>query len=110
MRPLTSKLIKEIDTDPFYRTCCLKGLGYCNGRIEMHHNLIYSGQQQNYKFCILPLCSHHHAIEKSPECRDLLDWIMIKRTTLEFLIRVFPKRNWLQLKNYLDKKYAPKRS
>lgn len=101
MRPISPKLRKQIDQDPFYRSCCLKSYR-CEGPIQIHHNLIYSGRQQNYKFCLLPLCEAHHKIEKNPGVRDDLDRIMLSRTNLVFLQQTFPKRNWLQLKNYLN--------
>ena len=105
MQPIPPKLKKQIDKDSFYRKCCIADY-QCGGRIEMHHNLIYSGRQQNYLFAILPVCNYHHGKEKSSENRDRLDWIMLQRTTLEFLTKTFPKRNWIVLQNYLHKKYA----
>lgn len=108
MLPIPPKLKKQIDKDPFYRKCCLQDEN-CDGKIEMHHNLIYAGQQQNYIFCILPACANfHHKYEKRPDIRDRLDSIMLSRTNLLFLQQTFPKRNWPQLQNYLSKKYGRK--
>lgn len=103
MRPIPQNLRKIIENDSFYRICCLRSYR-CEGKIEIHHNFIYSGRQQNYLFCLLPLCQYHHKIEKSPKFRDDLDRIMLRRTTLEFLIKTFPKRDWIQLNNYLNAK------
>lgn len=106
MRPIPPKLNKQIDEDPFYRKCCLEDEN-CDGKIERHHNLIYAGQQQNYLFCILPACAnYHHKFEKRADIRDQLDRVMLSRTNLSFLVKTFPKRNWLQLKNYLNKLYG----
>jgi hypothetical protein len=108
MRLISQKVKKQIDADPFYHRCCLADEN-CDGRVEMHHNLIYAGQQQDYKFCILPVCANfHHKNEKREDIRDKLDWIMLQRTDLNFLIKTFPRRNWLQLQNYLQQKFKSK--
>ena len=102
---IPTKLNNQMNDDPFYRKCCMADKN-CDGKIERHHNLIYGGKQQNYLFCILPACAnYHHKFEKRQDIRDKLDWIMLNRTNLEFLIKTFPRRNWLQLLNYLYKKY-----
>ena len=107
MRPIPLNLREQLANDPFYKACCLKSYR-CDGKIEFHHNLIYAGQQQNYKFCILPICEAHHKDEKNPLVGDALDRIMLSRTDLAFLYKTFPKRNWLALQNYLTQKYGQK--
>jgi len=75
MRPIPKKLREELSNDPFYKKCCITGLG----DVEWHHNLIYAGRQVNEKFCILPLNKevHKNIVKYKTRC----DWIMWSRAT-----------------------------
>lgn len=73
MRPIPKKLREELSNDPYYKKCCITGLG----DVEWHHNLIFAGRQVNQKFCILPLNKevHRNIVKYKERC----DWIMWNR-------------------------------
>jgi hypothetical protein len=80
--PIPIKIRNQLSSDPFMRVCCLLN-GECEGRIEFHHNLIFAGKRINAAFCILPLCTWHHAKEKT--FKRELDVIMVNRANKEEL-------------------------
>lgn len=92
MRKIPLKLRVELEADSFYHQCCIADKD-CQGRIEWHHNLIYSGRQQNFKFCILALCQYHHSIEKNYEIKPRLNAIMFSRATEEDR-KNYPRLKW----------------
>ena len=92
MRPIPKKLRYKLSNDPFYKKCCIADK-HCQGQIEWHHNLIYAGRQQNEPFCILPLCSYHHSIEKNREIKPRLNEIMFSRATAEDKQK-YPRLKW----------------
>lgn len=67
-----------IHKDSFYRACCLKD-DECGGRIEIHHALIYAGQQVNVLWALLPLCQEHHLHADRKDIRGKLVRLMRKR-------------------------------
>jgi len=84
MKKIPKGLKKEIADDPFYNHCCLRHIGTCDAEgVQWHHNLEHEGQQVNEKFCILPLCPHHHEHIYLPKARWEADKIMIERATEE---------------------------
>lgn len=102
MRPLSPKLKRQIDLDPYYRQCARKGDGYCDGRITIEHAFIYEGRQINEIWALIPLCWHHHlgpALDKEKN-----QWLSLKRARISEL-KKYPRKNWLQLIQYLNKKY-----
>jgi len=97
MRKIPLSLRNEIASDPFYKTCCLRSLGGCDGRIEFHHTHIYKGRQISEKFCILPVCySHHNDIY----FRTVLQLFAIMRATTEDLAK-YPRFDWRQHQKWL---------
>lgn len=103
MRLIPQKLRKQIDEDIYFKICARKGDGSCDGRITMEHAWIYSGRQINELWAIIPLCWHHHL--GAGLHKEKNQWISINRATLQDLLK-YPKKAWLQLKNYLNKKYG----
>ena len=75
MRPIPKKLKEDMASDPFYKQCCITGLG----DVEWHHNLIFAGRQVSQKFCILPLNKEVH--RDIVKYRERCDWIMWNRAT-----------------------------
>jgi len=62
MRKIPLELLKDILSDPYYKTCCRADEGDCDGRITLEHVFIYAGRQINEKWAIIPLCLRHHSI------------------------------------------------
>jgi hypothetical protein len=102
MRPLTPKLKREIDADPYFKTCARKGEGYCDGRITIEHAFIYQGRQINELWALVPLCWHHHLGSGLDKKKN--QWISLKRATIADL-KKYPNYNWLQQIQYLNKQY-----
>lgn len=72
----------EIAEDSFMSKCCLENW-MCSGRIEWHHHLKFAGKRVNEKWCILPLCYHHHKLESQFSVE--LVKVMVSRATYEEL-------------------------
>lgn len=89
-----------MDEDPFMHKCCLSFMGFCGGRVEWHHNLIYAGRQVNEKWCIVPVCHNHHMRAENKEVKKQLDRVMMSRAT-EKDLKQFPRKDWAQLKIWL---------
>jgi len=103
MRPIPTKLKKELENDPYYKQCSRHSDGDCDGRITWEHAFIYAGRQINKKWAIIPICEHHHfgpGLDKEKN-----QWIALNRATLEDLAK-YPKRDWQQLLRYLNRKYG----
>lgn len=103
MRPIPPKLRKLIDANQYFKTCARKGDGYCDGRITIEHAWIYSGRQINELWAFVPLCWHHHlgaGLDKNKN-----RWLSLQRAAFTDLLK-YPNKDWLQIKNYLYKKYA----
>ena len=100
IKPISQKIREEIDNEPFYRNCCLRfeNFGYCEGRVEIHHNLIYAGKRSDEKWTLLPLCKKHHDMEKKKEVKEALNKVMVGLATPEELEAVSKVVNY---KKYL---------
>lgn len=100
------KLLKEILEDKFYRVCCLTGK--VNGKIDLHHNLIYAGKQVNEKWCILPICNSIHQYHQgfTKEVKEKLDWIMLNRATDKELKKYSKCVDYIKERERLNKKYV----
>lgn len=85
MNGIPDGLLDKLNSDPFYDHCCLRHIGTCDGDggVQYHHHLIYAGQQVSEKFCILPLCPHHHQMIHLPKAKWHADKIMLERATEE---------------------------
>jgi len=103
MRPIPPKLRRELADDPFMKSCCICG----DQKVEFDHVFVYSGSQINERWAIVPLCYLHHRGGKLDRPRT--QYISLQRATDEDLAK-YPKRDWRQLKKYLDAQYGNKRS
>ena len=103
MRKLSQETKERIDSDLFYRQCCL-----CRSlNPQMHHNLIYAGKQVDDAECILPLCENCHDKARNSEVREKLDWIMFLRMrTVTF--NKYSKGDLLKRYAYISKKFNDK--
>lgn len=100
MRPLSPRVRKVVNSDPFYRTCIRKGLD-CKGRIEIDHAFIYGGRQVDEVWALVPQCHFHHVEDLD---RPYSQYVALLRATEEGLKR-YPKYDWNQLKTYLNTLY-----
>ena len=104
MQPIPSALRKQLSEDPYYNHCARLG-NDCDGRITWEHAFIYKTQIQEM-WSIIPLCWYHHlgaGLDK-----EINHYIALKRADLNDLCKRMPKKDWKQMFNYLDKKYAKK--
>lgn len=79
--------------------------------VEFHHVFIYAGSQIPDWFNIVFACKKCHQ-EATPhnnkykmQVREFFEHLVLKNY-LGYLIALYPKKEWLQLAKYLDKKYA----
>jgi len=111
MRPLTPKLKREIDENPYFKVCARRN-DDCDGRITIEHAFIYAGRQINEIWALLPLCEYHHSIGKHMEDGELdkrmNQLLCLRRATREDL-KKYPNVDWEKLKNNLEN-YARKTS
>ena len=101
MRPIPQRLKNLLAKRP--QICARRGEGGCDGRITWEHVWVYARKQINEPWAIIFLCWRHHL-------GDLLDkekneWLSLQKASWNDLAK-YPKKNWLQLLNYLSKKYA----
>lgn len=99
MRKIPPKLREEMASDPYYKKCARYGSD-CSKKITWEHAFIYAGKQVNEKWAIIPLCEYHHlgaGLEKHAN-----ELIALRRATEADLLK-YPKRDWKQLRSYLEK-------
>lgn len=104
MRKIPPKLREEMANDPYYLRCCVTGSA--SEKIEWHHNLIFAGRQVNEKWCILPLAKSIHDIEKRPDIKEKIDWIMLNRGTEDDLRRYSKAIDLIRRRDILNSKYG----
>lgn len=102
MRPIPTKIRKQIDADLFYKTCIRVHEGDCSGRITIEHSLIVAGRQCNELFALLPLCWSHHLVHLDKRYNE---WVALNRATDAELLK-YAKANWIQKRNYLNTIYG----
>ncbi len=97
MSKIPPKLLADILADPYYKKCCRAEDGGCDGRITFEHAIIFAGRQVQKKWCILPLCTYHHAVNEHQDGGNLIKaknvWIALNRATdqeLEEVSKVVP--------------------
>mgnify|MGYP003522040083 CR=1 FL=1 len=102
MTPIPLKHRKLIETDPYFSRSCLSGKKAAwNNRIVIHHALEYAGRQisEMWNYCPL-LDSEHSRYSATPSAHndkkvnDRVKLIAIERAGLEYLKKVFPKKDW----------------
>lgn len=98
MRKIPAGTRKQIDLDPFYKTCIRAHEGTCQGRITIEHSLYYQGRQISDPFALLPLCWHHHLNDNKKRFNQ---WVALNRASDEALAK-YPKADWKRLREYLN--------
>jgi hypothetical protein len=99
LRPIPAKLKRQLEADPYYKTCARWREGGCEGRITWEHAFIYAGHQINEKWAIIPLCEHHHL---GPGLNKQINQkIALARATAEDF-KKYPKFDWRQMKKFLS--------
>lgn len=112
MRPIPPKIRKALANDPTYATCLRKTFfndHQCQADpvtgklIEWEHAFIYSGRQINETWAIIPICWWVH---RGPGLdKDKNRFLALRRATVKELYK-YPNKDWLQLLEYLNKKYV----
>lgn len=106
MRPIPPKLREEIAEDPFMAFCIYEKIGQgdkCDGRIEWEHVFCYAGKQINEAWSILPVCTYHH--RGGGLNKEYHQFVALNRADIDDLEKRMPRKNWRQLKKYLNNKY-----
>ena len=103
MRPIPKKLREELAADPYMARCIYDG---CPGKPEWEHCWIYQGRQINERFAIQPVCYDHHRGKLLDKRYN--EFKSLERATKEELAK-YPKKDWEQLKKYLDNNYGTKK-
>lgn len=108
MTPIPKELADEMSNDVFYSRCA-RSNSSCEGRITWEHAFIYAGKQIQEKWSIIPLCEFHHSVCRFQDGGDLdkeqNQFIALKRASDEELAK-YPRKDWKQLKSYLQGKYG----
>lgn len=110
MRPIPKKLKAELLADPYYKRCCLTG--FTRFKIDFHHAWDYGGKQINEAWAIMPVWVRKHSpqgdkdsVHNCKATKEYVQYLSLKRATPKDL-KKYPKKNWQQVFNYLDKKYG----
>ncbi len=109
MRPIPPKMREEIAKLPRMKFCIYQ-LYYdnapnhdCAGRITWEHAFIYKNQI-NEPWAIVGCCENHNS--GPAMVKDFNQWVALQNATDEYLLRNYPKRDWPQLRKYLNQKYG----
>lgn len=108
MTPIPPKLRKEIDNDPFYKTCCLYGHKehICEGRVTMEHSLIYAGKQVQEKYAIIPVCARGQEVDQFQDAhtmnKELNVWVALNRATDEELKKISKAVDYIRERDRLN--------
>jgi hypothetical protein len=101
MRFISLETIKEVFV-MWGRKCLLCG----KEPVQLHHHLLYGGQQQNEPFSILPLCKDCHDRIHEPDIHSKCDWLMLCRATDEELKKYSKVENLIVKRDKLIEKYG----
>lgn len=113
MGKIPLKVRAEIDADPTYKVCALKGLhGHiCGGRITMEHALIYAGRQIQEKWAIVPICARGQEVDHYQDAhtmvKELNQWVAFNQATednFKPFYKAFP--SYLSQRERLNRKYG----
>ncbi len=105
MRPIPSKIRKQLADDHFMRKCIYKD---CPNQPEWEHAFIYSGKQVNETWAIVPVCTYHHRLQGLD--KQYNQFIALERVSkakrFDELKLKYPRFNWEQTYNYLKHIYG----
>lgn len=97
MRRLSDESRQVVNTDEFYRRCCV-----CQAQNpQIHHNLIHGRRQVDDWWALLPLCVTHHSRANEVTVRKVLNHIMLQRAPSDELKKYSKVRNLVQEKESL---------
>ncbi len=107
MRPIPPKIREQLANDPRMRLCIYEWPQApnhnCRGRITFEHAIIYAGKQIVEAWATVPCCENHNS---GPEMvKEYNVWAALQNITTEELEQRYPRRDWRQLKKYLNQKY-----
>lgn len=109
MNHIPKSLNDDLNTDRFYKKCCLASDGMCEGRVERHHALIFAGKQLQKKFCILPACrEYHHRFANRKDIKERFDHVLLNRATDQELAEISKAVDYKQELWRLNKIYGNK--
>lgn len=100
MRRISPRVRKIIDSDPFYRRCCITG----SINVSMEHCWIYEGRQIDEAWAIVPLRRDLNTSHPPKDVKDKCRLISLIRAKPDEL-RKYPKKNWQQELHHLKTKY-----
>lgn len=114
MRKIPPKLRENMQNDPFYKVCSLRGseahFGACGGCVTWEHAIIYAGRQLNEKWAIIPLCEKHHGVNNYQDVtavnKEASLWVALNRASDLELRMVSKAINYQKEKERLNKKYG----
>ncbi len=109
MTPIPPKLRKQIDQDPFYKTCALYGQhGHvCSGRITMDHSIIFGGRQLQELWAIGPFCEAAHGVDNhadNAQNKELRLWVALNRANSNEILRISKAVNYSRMFFRLNEK------
>ena len=113
MTKIPPAVLKDILSDPFYKTCAKYGQhGHeCKGKITFDHTIIFGGKQLQKKFAIIPLCSYGHSVNEHQDGGDLDKemnlWIALNRATNAEIQAISKAINYTREKERLNTLYGP---
>lgn len=112
MRSIPIKMREELASDPEMKICIYQDQEApnhaCGGRIEFEHAFIYAGRQINEIWAIVGCCTAHN--RSNVMVKDYNRYRAIlkarERGFWEEVKAKYPKFNWEQEFNHLNKKYG----
>lgn len=119
MSVLPQKLRKEMNEDPEYQICALKGhlvdlIGPCDGRVTREHAIYYANKKVQERWAVPPICAKHHGVDlwldagTAPKLARV--WVALNRATDDELMSVSKVVNYARERMRLNQKYGPWKS
>lgn len=115
MTVIPQRIRKEMESDPEYTQCSLKGLlpdiiGSCDGRITREHVIYFASKKVQEKWAIPPICAKHHGVDLyldgSTASKEIRVWVALNRATDEEIHYVSKVVNYSRERERLNAKYG----
>lgn len=113
MIPIPAKIRKQLDADPEYQECMLRGVkGHsCGGRPNTReHAIIFKGARLQEKWAIISICAKAHEVDEYQDARtmnkELNVWVALNRATDEELTNISKAMDYHREKRRLNGKYG----
>ena len=105
MSPIPNKMREDMEAEQFMKTCVWSG-ETSKEKVSWEHCWNYAGKKIQEKWAIVPLRVDLN-VNMSGNVKEWCRFVSLSRATDEDLAK-YPRKNWQQIRKYLNKKYEDK--